>query len=67
MKEGGWGGEGRKCLHTNPRFPAMFFHAGYSSLVFFLRDVKLSDLQIQILKNGLHFKLKLQQLWRITL
>ena len=67
MKEGGWGGEGRKRLHTNPRFPAMFFHAGYSSLVFFVRDVKFADLQIQILKNGLHFKLKLQQLWRITL
>ena len=46
MKEGGWGGEGRKRLHTNPRFPAMFFHAGYSSLVFFSRDVKFSDLQI---------------------
>ena len=57
------GGMGR----GNPRFPAMFFHAGYSSLVFFSRDVKFSDLQIQILKNGLHFKLKLHQLWRITL
>ena len=35
MNEGGGGGEGRKCLQTNPRFPAMSFHAGYSSLVFF--------------------------------
>ena len=38
MKEGGGGGggEGRKRLQANPRFPAMFFHAGNSSLVFFL-------------------------------
>ena len=36
-KNEGGGGEGRKRLQTNPRFPAMSFHALYSSLVFFAR------------------------------
>ena len=44
-------------------FPAMFCHAGSSSLVFFAGCFKIlsdGDLQIQISKNGLHLKLKLQ-------
>ena len=46
------------------RFPAMFCHAGPSSLAFLAGQI---DSDIQISKNGLQRKLKLHQLWRIAM
>ena len=61
-------GRGRKeTLAYKPQVSCNVFSCWVQLVSVFLRDVKFPDLQIQILKNGLHFKLKLHQLWRISL
>ena len=48
----------------------MLYHAGSSSLVFFVECLKIimdSNLQIQSYKIQVLLKLKLHQLWRIAL
>ena len=48
-------------------FPAMFCNAGPSWIISDFCRMLNSDLQIQITKNGWHLKLKLHQLWQISL